>query len=568
MSRSRKLLCLTLAAALLVPLAGVGSFHALDALYPFPEEQLRAAPASPRLESHERRTTFERLADDEQWRRPLPLAEISPWLIEATISVEDHRFRQHAGVDPLAIARAAAQNLLGGSVVSGASTITMQVVKLTSPPGPRTLRRKVVEAFRALQLERLRTKDEILELYLNLAPYGGNHCGIESGALAHFGKHAADLSLDEATLLAGLPQSPTRYAPARHPERALARRERVLEAAVRTGGLPPAQAARAGEASLQLAAAPRSELAPHFARLAFSRRAEGGRITLDTTLQQTVEALVSRHTLDLPEHADVSVCLIELESGALRCLVGSSDIDDPLDGEVNGATAWRSPGSALKPFVYAAAFEAHLLTSESVLSDTELELDGWTPKNFDEEFSGDVTVCEALRRSLNIPALRAARRAGLHRVGGVLESCGVRFRSGALDAAGLSLVTGGAEVRLLDLTNAYATLGRNGVFVELRVFEDEPLLERRTLSAATCAQLHAILDSRARLPEAREGAARFCWKTGTSSGSRDAWALGHDDRYAVGVWAGRFSGSGDPAFVGSAAAAPLLAEIFEVLQPR
>jgi penicillin-binding protein 1C len=568
MKRRRQLLRFTLAAVLLAPLAGVGSFHALNALYPFPVEQLHAAPSSPSLESSEQLPISEQLAADEQWRRDLPLTEISPWVIEATIAVEDHRFREHPGVDLLAIARAAAQNLVGGSVISGASTITMQVVKLTSPVAPRTLRRKAVEAFRALQLERLLTKDEILELYLNLAPYGGNHCGVESGALAHFGKHAADLSLDEATLLAGLPQSPTRYAPARHPERALARRDRVLEAALRTGELSSAQAASAASASLFLSQAPRPELAPHFARLAFARRPQGGQTTLDAELQRAVEALVERHALDLPARADVSVCVIELESGALRALVGSSDIDDPLDGEVNGATAWRSPGSALKPFVYAAAFEAHLLTPESLLSDAAIELDGWRPHNFDGGFSGDVTVREALRQSLNIPALLAARQAGLHRVAGVLESCGVRFRQGAVDAAGLSLVTGGAEVRLLDLTNAYATLGREGRFLALRLFEDEALLERRALSEETCAELHSILDSRARLERAREGAAHFCWKTGTSSGLRDAWSLGHDEHFAVGVWVGQFSGSGDAAFVGASAAAPLLAELFGVLQPR
>jgi penicillin-binding protein 1C len=551
------------AAALGTPLAAALAFFTLDALFPFPTELLDAAPQSPTLEGRDGTPLQVRLGSDEQWRRPVRLEEISPWLIESTIAVEDRRFRKHHGVDPLAILRAAAQNLGGGQVVSGASTLSMQVVKMVSAPAERTLTTKLTEAFRALQLERLRSKDEILELYLNLAPYGGNHRGVESGALAHFGKHASDLSLDEATLLAGLPQSPTHYSPTRHAERAIARRERVLEASVREGKFDASEARMAAESALRLDAAPRPSLAPHFSSVALTQRPAGGRTTLDLELQRSARELVEQHALGLPNGADISVCVIELESGALRALIGSADPDDPNDGQVNGASAWRSPGSALKPFAYAAAFEARVLSPESTLDDSAIDLAGWQPQNFDGQFAGEVSVRDALRRSLNIPALRAAKLAGSHRVVGVLESCGVRFRPGAAQSAGLGLVTGAAEVRLLDLTNAYATLGRDGEFMELRYFEDEPRQTHRALSREACESLHRILDSADRLPQARPEAPHFCWKTGTSSGFRDAWALGHDERYAIGVWVGNFSGAGDPSFVGAGVATPLLVQLFE-----
>jgi penicillin-binding protein 1C len=562
MARWKKYLrrgCLLAAGVLL---AAGASFWILDRLYPFPMQSLEQLPSSVRLEGWDATALQIQLGSDEQWRRPVPLDAISLHLVAATIAVEDHRFYEHHGVDPLAILRAATQNVLGGEVISGASTISMQLVKMISAPAPRDWRTKAVEAFRALQLERLLTKQEIIEQYLNLAPYVGNHRGAESAALALFGKHAGDLSLDEATLLAGLPQAPTRYAPSLHAERALARRDRVLEAAVRAGQLSQSTALQAAAAPLILNSTERPKLAPHFSAMALGRRPGGGRSTLDAHFQQRAEELVARHARALPAGSDIAVCVIELESAAVRALVGSADPSDPLDGQVNGATAWRSPGSALKPFIYAAGFEAHVLDASSILEDSAIELAGWRPQNFDGDFSGRVSVQDALRRSLNIPAILAAKRAGLQRVIGVLESAGVKFRGQSARRAGLGLATGAAEVRLIDLTNAYATLGREGVFVRLRLFEDEARESRRVLSSETCAALHQILSSENRVPELSPEAPRFCWKTGTSSGFRDAWALGHDERYAIGVWVGHFSGAGDPAFVGAEAASPLLVDLF------
>lgn len=549
--------------AFLAPALALLTFLVLDARYPLPGEMLEAPPASPRLYAANISTVQVLLANDEQWRKPVPLSAISPALIEATISVEDRRFWSHLGVDPLAILRAAQQNASSGRTLSGASTITMQLVKILGGRPKRTLRNKAIEAFRALQLERELSKDQILELYLNVAPYVGNHVGIEAASLHLFGKHAADLSKPEAYLLAGLPQSPTAYNPNRHPERALARRETVLAAAVEAGRMRAGEAADLAARELRLMRAPRPVLAPHFARMAFERRPGGGATTLDSELQQRCERIVARHAARLPGGCDMALVAIELETGAVRALVGSADIHDPLNGQVNGATAWRSPGSALKPFLYATAFEAHLATPETWIDDSPMELAGWTPQNFDGNFSGMVSATDALRRSLNIPAMRMAKLAGPVRCIGVLESAGVRFRPGAAQAAGLALATGAAEVRLIDLTNAYATLGRGGDFKPWVLFEDTITgAGVPVLSPSTCEDLYTMLSSQARFDSPRADAHHFCWKTGTSSGYRDAWALGHDREHAIGIWVGNFSGSPDPAFVGSQAATPILADVF------
>ncbi|MCA9000552.1 MAG: penicillin-binding protein 1C [Planctomycetes bacterium] len=559
----RRRLRRTVRVACAIPVLAVAAFFGLDALYPFPEELLTRPATSPFLTASDSDLIRVQLTDREEWRRPVPLARISSNLIEATIAVEDRRFRTHLGVDPIAIVRAGLQNLAGGRRVSGASTLTMQWVKMRSGNTRRTVWNKLQEAFRALQVERILSKNEILERYLNLAPYVGNHRGVEAASLELFGKHAADLSRPEAYLLAGLPQSPARHNPRRHRESAARRRATVLAACVQTGNLPAVEAQAIASTWPTLQSAPRPLIAPHFARMAFEQRPAGGRSTLDSELQRHAEEVVARRVRNLPEGADVALVAIELETGAVRALVGSADVNDPMDGQVNGATAWRSPGSALKPFLYAAAFEAHLATPDTQIDDSPMEIAGWAPNNFDGEFVGMVSAREALRRSLNIPAMRMAHLAGLPRVIGVLESAGVRFLPGRAQEAGLALATGAAEVRLIDLTCAYATLGRKGRFLPWVLFEDELELQgngTRVLSEPTCENLLGILSSKERVENARPDAHHFAWKTGTSSAFRDAWSLGYDGKMAVGIWVGNFSGAPDRAFTGSEAATPILVE--------
>ncbi len=534
--------------------------------YPFPIEKLERWPRSPLVTDRTGQTLLQLVGQDQQWRQPVPLAEMSPWLPLAILAIEDERFRSHAGVDPVAILRAVGQNLRAGRIRSGASTITMQVCHMVDER-PRGWTTKLREAFRALQLERLRTKDEILEAYLNLAPFGGNLRGVEAAAYAYFGKRATDLSLGEAALLAGLPQSPTRYRPDLHSDAARGRRHRVLGRMLELGMIDSAQQALANTEPLPAATLRHEQAAPHAAWLALQRRPMGGQTTLDVDLQRQVELVVQHHRAKLPTDANIAIVVLDLDQAAIRALVGSVNLENPIDGQVNGVTALRSPGSALKPFLYAAAFEARRCAPDSIVWDGPIERAGWSPDNFDRTFAGEVTVAEALRRSLNIPAILLTEQVGLPRCLGNLEACGIKLPANAGQRGGLAVAVGALEVSLLDLTNAYATLGRGGIRRGPRLFVDEPDVPVRVLDANVCAAIDEILSSRHRVPAGSEDRATpdgpwFMWKTGTSSGRRDAWALGHNHRVAIGVWVGRFSGQGAPEFVGRDAAEPILAELF------
>ena len=540
--------------------------------FPFPLQRLDAWPASPQVTDRNGRVLLQRVSDDQQWRLPVPLAKISPWLIQATLAVEDHRFYSHWGVDPWAALRAAGQDIRSLRTVSGASTLTMQLCRMMDDR-PRTWRAKIVESFRALQLERLKSKDQILELYLNVAPYGRNLRGAEAAAQAYFGKSAADLSLGEATLLAGVPQSPARYRPDRYAQAAKTRRGVVLACMAELGMISPAQQACASAEPVALAPPPHRNLGYHAAFLALARRSAGGRTTLDSGVQADVQRATREYLADAgtqwPTGADISVVVIDLAGGDIVAMIGSANAAEPVSGQVCGATAWRSPGSALKPFIYAAAFESRRLRADSTVYDVPIERASWAPENFDHTFSGQITVADALRRSLNVPAILVAEGVGLRQAVGTMQSCGVRFARDACERGGLALAVGTVEVRLLDLTAAYATIGRGGVFRQPRLMMDEISPPRRVLDSGTCAALDDILSSRHRRPHGMEDRPAstvpwFMWKTGTSSHRRDAWALGHNGRFAVGVWAGRFGGAHNDLLLGAQTAEPLLARLFDL----
>jgi len=557
-----------------VALAALAALVVLDRQYPFPLARLEPR-YSARVELVGGEPIARRVAADGQWRRPATLAELGPWLPRATVAIEDRRFRSHPGVDPLGVARAALANVRARRVVQGGSTLTMQLVGMAFET-PRSLRGKLVEAFRSVQLERLWTKDQVLARYLEFAPYGRNLCGAVAGAEHWFGKAPADLSLEEAALLAGLPQGPARLRPDRYPERALLRRQAVLDALLARGDIDAARHRRASAAPLGLCerlgtAGPSGLDASHAAAQALRLRPGGGVTTLDQAAQRSAERLVAAHVARLPAGTDAALVVIEVESAEIKAWVGSADARDPLDGQNDGVRARRSPGSTLKPFVYAAAFERGLLRPDSIVQDTPLDLGGWRPQNFDGGASGAVSVAEALQRSLNLPALRVARSVGVENCIGLIEAAGVPLEDDAVSRAGLTLVTGGSPVTLLDLTNAYATLARGGAHVAPRLFVDQPHgTATRALSRASCEALFRLLSSEARPPRVFGGASHvgarpFCWKTGTSAGHVDAWAVGHDGVRAIGVWVGRFDGAGHPCYVGGEVAEPLLAELFVAL---
>ena len=554
--------------AFVLPWLAIACFLVVSWLLPFPIQRLERWPASPRVTNRDGREILAVTGRDEQWRFPVPLQQISPWLIQATIAVEDERFYSHRGVDPLALARAAWQDASAGRVVSGGSTLTMQVCRMMDNR-PRTWHAKIAEIFRSVQLERLRDKTSIMETYLNIAPYGRNLRGVQSAAWTWFGKPAEDLSLPEAALLAGLPQSPSRYRPDRFAERAKQRRDTVLRRMWELGMIDERQRQLAAAEPVAIERRRKPVEASHAGWLALQRRPAGGRTTIDPRLQAEAERMVAEHVQTLPPHTDVAAVVIDIASSEILAMVGSADPGSPGSGQVNGVMARRSPGSALKPFIYAAAFDARRLTPRSTVYDLPIDRAGWSPANFDRTFKGELTAAEALRRSLNVPAILVAEGTGLPRCLGLIEAVGVDLPPGALLHSGLSVVVGGSEVRLLDLTNAYATLGRAGTWQKPRLFLDEPVQKRTVLDANICAALDEILSSRERRPAGMDKLAPhdvpwFMWKTGTSSGRRDAWAVGHNRKVAIGIWTGRFSGLGDAELTGAKCAEPLLARLFDL----
>lgn len=550
------------ALALLSAIAFVLAWHA----FPFPIERLEKWSVSPTVLDAKSRPMLSLVGPDEQWRYPIKLGDMSPWLIQATIAVEDERFYRHRGVDLPAIFRAAGQNIASGRIVSGASTLDMQLCRMMDDR-PRTFAAKAVESFRALQLNRLMSKKDILELYLNVAPYGGNLRGVQAASRAYFDKHARDLSLPEAALLAGLPQSPSRYRPDRNLSLAVRRQRVVLNRMLAERMISQEELARARRMPVTICQSRPQRRASHAAFLALNLRPGGGRTTIDLDIQGLVEQATQEHLAHLPTGTEAAVVVLDVAEAAVVAMLGSGDPSDPIDGQVNGALAPRSPGSALKPFIYAAAFEMERLNRESTVYDVPVSRGGWTPSNFDRTFCEETTVAEALRRSLNVPAILTAEAIGLARCCGVLKTAGVSLPADATRRGGLALAVGGIEVTLLDLTNAYATLARDGIQNRPRLFADESSPPARALKPQVCESINHILSSRQRRPNTMAGCdverpSWFMWKTGTSSGRRDAWAVGHNRKYAIGVWVGRFRGTGRDGYVGAEAAEPLLAALF------
>ena len=536
-------------------------------VFPFPEDKLTRFQPSPMILDSDGNLLFRSVSPQEQWCLPVPLAQIDPRVIDATIAVEDQRYDSHPGVDLAAMLRATGQNLICRRVVSGASTIPMQVCRMMEDR-PRTIAAKLVEMFRAVQLSRIRDKEQILELYLNMAPYGGNIRGIGAASRFYFSKQPGDLSLAESALLAGLPKSPTRLDPRRHWPAAIDRSCLVLNRMAECGRLDPSEAQEAIAHPAVLNATPRDSFAAHAAAMALTQRPAGGQTTIVRKIQMQAESLAKDHRANLPDDSELAAVVIEISSGSILAMVGSVDYANPREGQVNAVLARRSPGSALKPFIYAAAFQEGRLAADSIVYDVPIDFSGWEPANFDRTFSGPMAAADALRQSLNIPALYIARQTGLGRCFGVIESAGIDLPPDINRRAGLSLVVGGIETSLLELTNAYTVFGRQGRYLKPRLFADQPQDGgRAVLDENVCATLNDILSCRNRIVHGMEDAdvqrlPWFMWKTGTSSGRRDAWAVGHNGRVAAGVWVGRFRGTGRVDYVGAEAAEPLLAKLF------
>lgn len=508
---------------------------------------------------------------------PVPLDQTGEWTAKALVAFEDKRFYEHGGVDSIAVCRAMLQNVLHGQVVSGASTLTTLVVKMTEPR-PRNLWTKLVEAHHARQLEARLTKDEILEQYLNRAPFGGNVYGIEAASKRYFGKPARNLSLAESAMLAGLPQSPSRLRPDRYLEEALERRDIVLWRMVENGMITCEQMREAQEQPIALRREALPFLAPHFCDYIMQRHPGHERLetTLDLSIQQLAESALQRRIEELSPFgvSGGAVVVIDVRSGELRAMVGSPDFwNASAAGQVNGTVSSRSPGSTLKPFAYAAAMDQGLCTPATMLADIPMRFAGYDPQNYSLEYMGPVSVRQALVQSLNIPALECVEQIGLESFVAQLRRLGFSTLDRPASHYGLGIVVGSSEMTLLDLSNAYACLARNGVWQPVRVLADEPAGESRTVYSAEAAYMMAdILGGDERSADlvghmADAVLPRVAWKTGTSSGHRDAWTVAYNPEYVVGVWLGNPDGSPSDALVGGSAAGPVAGDIFRRLYP-
>jgi penicillin-binding protein 1C len=511
-------------------------------------------------------------APDQRFRLWVPLARIAPRLVEATLLHEDQHFRLHPGVNPVSLLRGAFRTYVRGGRRVGGSTLTMQLARIRYGLDTRSVGGKLLQIAKALQLERHYSKQELLEAYLNLAPYGRNVEGVGAASLVYFDKEAERLSLTEALALAVVPQNPGRRVPGdlsgdQEPARAaLARRWRASHPAG-TAGLeePPGRlAARAPEAL--------PFLAPHFVDGVLASGAEETVVTtLDARrqrlLERSVQAHVARGRAVGIENA--AALLVDWRTMEVLASVGSADFFDAhILGQVDGTRARRSPGSALKPFVYGLALEQGLIHPRTVLKDSPTRFRGYDPENFDGQFFGPIAAGEALVRSRNVPAVELATRLspGLH---DLLTRAGV---GGLRPEAhyGLSLVLGGAEMTMEELSGLYASLANAGAWRPLRSRLAAPAARgERLLSPEAAWTVLDMLEQNPRpgpsLEQARR-AAPVAWKTGTSHGYRDAWAVGVFDRYVLAVWIGRFDGQGNPAFIGVEAAAPLFFQIADALR--
>lgn len=520
---------------------------------------------------------------DGRWRLAVDPATVDPGFLAMLITYEDRRFATHPGVDLVALLRAAGQSLLAGRVVSGGSTLTMQVARLIEDSGTGRLPGKLRQIRVALALERRLSKAQILQLYLHLAPYGGNIEGVRAASLAWFGREPSRLTPAQAALLVALPQAPEVRRPDRAADAARHGRDRVLQRA-ETAGLIAADAARAARAE-PVPATRRAfpMLAPHLADRLVAENPGLARIstTLDATLQHRLEVLATEAVALQGDRLQVALMVADHRSGDVLASVGSAAYRaDARQGYVDMTRALRSPGSTLKPLVYALAFDEGLAHPETLLEDRPAAFGTYAPQNFDRLFRGTVRAREALQLSLNIPVVALTEALGPERLMAALRRAGVQARLPG-GAPGLAVALGGVGVTLEDLVQLYASLARGGVALPLQITRDgsgarpalpapqpatAPPVTDRVVSAPAAWLVGDILAGLP--PPPGSPANRLAYKTGTSYGHRDAWALGYDGRHVAGVWLGRADGTPVPGAFGGDLAAPILFQVISRIKPE
>ena len=538
----------TIAAATLFCGALAVSLGAIVIDHNYPPDLSRLAVVGSEIVDREGRTVALRPAPGGVWRFRVAAEDVAPVLLATLVATEDRHFWSHPGVDPLSLLRAAAQDLRAGHIVSGGSTLTMQAARLLEPR-PRNVRSKLIEIFRAFQLEARFSKRDILGIWLTLAPYGGNLEGVRAGALAWFGASPRHLEPAQAALLVAIPRRPEALRPDRHADLARVLRDRILGAD--GGDMPAGRLALPRHAPQQIASLPHSP------------RVE---TTLDLPLQTALERLAAERMQNLPERVSLAIVVADASSREIRAIVSGAagaggNIGEGRGGSLDLTQAVRSPGSALKPFIYAMAFQDGIAGPETLMDDTPHRFGSYAPEDFDRGFSGNVTAAEALRRSLNVPAVTLLDRVGPQRFAATLEAAGVRLRLRPGAVASLPLALGGAGITLRELTGLYAGLATGGDAASLRLVAGQapaPVTFLQPRSANTVAETLVQ-------PFPDGGPAGVAWKTGTSWGGRDSWALGFDAQHVVGIWIGRPDGTPIPGATGRGLALPVLSRVLALL---
>ncbi|MGB8817583.1 MAG: penicillin-binding protein 1C [Rhizobiaceae bacterium] len=555
-----------LAAASLALAVGVGLFvlDHVDKAYPPPLPQ--ALEISREMVDRDGALLRAFSTRDGFWRFQADKAAIDPDLVKMLVAYEDKRFFAHHGVDPLALGRAFLQFVRHGDIVSGGSTITMQVARLIEPREERSLSFKLRQMARAVQIERRLSKDEILTLYLTLAPYGGNIEGVRAASLAWFGKEPKKLTLSESALLVALPQSPETRRPDRKPKAARAARDRVLNRMADAGLIPASEIARASVIGIKPGRAALPTLAPHLADSAMLNHPEALRhqVTLKRSVQQGLEEVARDAARRLGPKLSVAILIADMRSGEILGEVGSPGYyDRERGGFIDMLRVPRSPGSTLKPLIYGLAFENGIIAQNTILEDRPSNFSGYRPRNFDSAYQGDVSARDALQMSLNVPAVKLLEAVGTPALFSRLRRAGAEPVLPKAETPGLATGLGGLGLSLKDLVQVFAAIGSQGNAVSLfdgvNGKRSEPVRDA-VLSPQAAWQIIDILGS---IPApGGVASAPIAFKTGTSYGYRDAWSIGFDGRHVIGVWVGRPDNAAVPGITGGGTAAPILFDAY------
>jgi penicillin-binding protein 1C len=550
---------------------GAGARDAFDRWIAATDLPPLVAAASPEVLARDGTLLRAYTVADGRWRLAVAPEAVDPLYLRMLVAYEDRRFRSHAGVDARALARAVWQSVHAGRVVSGGSTLTMQVARLLEDGPTGTWAGKLRQMRLALALERRLSKDEILALYLNRAPFGGNLEGVRAAARAYLGKEPRRLTPAEAALLVALPQSPEARRPDRHPAAAGAARDRVLARMVRAGLLTEERAAAARRETVPAARRPFPALAAHLADRTRAAAPQRGvhHLTVDAALQARLETLAAEAVRGQGAQVSAAILVIDHRSGEVLASVGSAGyLDDAREGFVDMTRALRSPGSTLKPLVYGLAFDEGLAHPETLIEDRPVAFGRYRPQNFDGRFRGTVSVREALQASLNIPVVSLAEALGPAKLMARMRRAGAGPVLPPGGEPGLAVALGGVGLTLEDIAAIYAAIARGGVPVALRHDLDAPpdtVPRPAVISPEAAWHVADILAGVA--PPAGRPWTRLPYKTGTSYGHRDAWAIGFDGAHVVAVWMGRPDGTPVPGAFGAEAAAPVLFDAFRRLKP-